>query len=281
VFSVAVAVVLAAHAGRPTRGLVLEAESAGQGGLRLGVLPADEPERIAAALGPLLAHLGRELGRPVDLVVSSTYEALGQLLEHGKVDLAWTSETARARWRHRLSPIPLARVVRRGRATYRGVILVRANSPARCVADLRGSRFLYVDRESGSGFLAANRLLAAAGLDPLEDLSEIVFTYGHDQSIVALARGQYDAAAVHEGALEACRDRIDASGLRVLARSEPLPNDVLVASPDLPPALSKSIADRLCRIGRTARGREALAALRRHDPVDGFEAITSRDGRSR
>lgn len=258
--------------------LEVQLTAAGEREIRLGVLPADDPGRMARALRPVLSHLSAALGRPVDLVVSPTHEMLGDLLDTGRVDLAWWSGAAHSRFAKSRNVTTLATVVRRGRTSSRGVLVVRAASGLRTVADLKGARFAYVDRNSGSGFVAANRLLIEAGLDPLADLGSLEFTHGHHQSLLGVLEGRYDAAAVHEGALEAHRDRMDTTRLRVLAYSGPLDPDVVVACRDLSVPLGRSIAAELCGLTRTPAGRAALAALHEHDPVDGFLAAGQQVG---
>src|SRR5205085_1620028 len=129
-----------------------------------------------------------------------------------------------------------------------------ATSPIRTVADLKGKRFAYIDRDSGSGFLAPNRVFQAASLDPLHDLAQVEFTYSHSVSVKHVQSGVVDAAAIHEGALEAARNVPPA--LRVIATSEPLDPDVIVAAANLPPDLRESALKLLLEMNRTPEGQQ-------------------------
>jgi len=122
------------------------------------------------------------------------------------------------------------------------------------LAAVRGRRVAFVSRHSGSGFHAAVELLRRAGIEPLRDLAEVRFSGSHAASLELLEQGEVEVAAVHEGAIEG-RD------LRVLARSGPLPPDVLSASPSLPAEAREALRAALVGMAEDPAGREALAAM--------------------
>jgi len=249
----------------PVQRLAVEVTTDEHAPVRLGVLPSDSEANLRRKYQPVTAYLSAGLSRPVELVIATTYDSVGELLDQGKVELAWLSGVSflREQRRHRLAP--LAAVSRRGKTTYHGVIVARAGSGIHSLADLKGKRFAYVDRDSGSGFLAPNRMFAAAGLDPLHDLAQVRFTYSHGESIRCVRAGEVDAAAVHEGAAE--------PGLEVIATSGPLEPDIVVAAGQAPPELRDRAARLFLEMTKTPEGKKTLEALHPFDPVDGFVAV--------
>ena len=260
----------------PVERVRVEAVTAERAPLHLGVLPTDDEATLAKRYAPVTAYLAQKLDRSVELVIASTYDGLGELVDQGKVDLAWFSGVSflRSRGRHRL--VPLARVTRRGKTTYQGAIVVAAASSIQRIEDLKGKRFAYVDRDSGSGFMAPNVMFAHAGIDPLKDLGEVAFSESHAASLRGLDQGRYDAVAVHEAAIEANRSVADPAHFRVLAVSEPLDSDVIAAAEALPAELREAAVKVLLAASSSPDGKAFLAKLAPFDPVDGFVAIPAR-----
>lgn len=265
-----VALALALAGCGSTRRVTVEVVTEDRAPLRLGVPQADEPARVRAQFAPLLEHLSETLGRKVELSITPTYKSVGWLLEQGKIELAWYSGVAFARVSKTHPSIPLARGLRFGRATYLGWLVVRADSPIQGVADLKGKRLAYVDPEAGSGFVAVNQILLDAGLSPGADLAEATFTYSHQESLQGVASGKYDAAGVFENAPEIYKTVVNPSTFRLLAQSQPLPNDVVACSPDLDPKLRDAIKRALLTMADSPKGQRRLAAMYTYGALDGF-----------
>src|SRR5258706_576603 len=61
---------------------------------------------------------------------------------------------------------PLAKFVRLGKGSYHGAFIVRATSPFKDLASLRGRRIAYTDPRSSAGYLFPRAHLARSGFDP-------------------------------------------------------------------------------------------------------------------
>ncbi|MBI4869843.1 MAG: phosphate/phosphite/phosphonate ABC transporter substrate-binding protein [Candidatus Wallbacteria bacterium] len=241
---------------------------------RLGVLPTDELPGLQRRYRLLVELLGERLKRPAEMVVSPDYDSLGALLGQGKIELAWFSGVSYLRARRKYKVVPIARAVLKGKGTYRGVLMVRTESAIRSIGDLKGKRFAYVDRDSGSGYLAANRSLVQSGISPLSDLASVAFTYNHLVSLQGVIEGRFDVAAVYENAVATYKGRLDGSKLRVLTRTEEVPKDVVAAATTVPAKACEQIWTLLEEIPRTAKGKAALKELERSNPIDGFVRLS-------
>ena len=90
----------------------------------------------------------------------------------------------------------------RGGPSYQGLILTRADSRIRSLADLKGKTFCYVNKGSTSGYLYPRALLRQAGLDPDTDFASKSFGHDHLNTLRLLDRGECQGAAVYAKILE-------------------------------------------------------------------------------
>jgi len=142
---------------------------------------------------------------------------------------------------------PLALRLFDGSRASDGYLLVRGDSFLARAADLRGHSICYVDKSSTTGFLLPRIWLREAGLVPDEDV-QAVLSGDHAGAMRDLAAGKCDAAAVYSGAYLAARQQGIAVGrLRVLAITGRVPQDALVAAPDMPAEQVKALRSALLR----------------------------------
>ncbi|EKD84230.1 MAG: hypothetical protein ACD_39C00162G0001, partial [uncultured bacterium] len=186
------------------------------------------------------------------------YESLARLLELGKIHIAWFSHASFEKLRGKRDWQVVCRPVQYDSVLYSGQIVVREDSGFQTVHDLRGHSFAYVDRYSGSGFYFPNIYLAGEGIKPLEFFSEVFFTQSHRSSIVGVLEGHYSAAAVFSSDLV----YESGEGLRVIARTGPIPNDPLVVRADLDSALKTQIEQAMLTMHEDAKGIEFLGNLK-------------------
>jgi phosphate/phosphite/phosphonate ABC transporter binding protein len=257
----------------PVRRLNVKAVTDQETPLRFGVLPTDDVAGLKQRFTPLAEYLGRGLGRAAVVVVSPEYESLGALVDQDKADLGWFSGVVYPRDSSKYHLAPIAQSVLGGDATYRGIIVVRADSPLRSVQELRGKRFAFVDRESGSGFVAPCRTLLRAGLSPLDDLGTVAFTTSHFVSAQGVIDGKYDAAALYEQAPQAFKDRLDPTKLRVLTRTEPVLKDIVACSARASVEFRNKLWSLLESLPKSPEGLAVLKVLERYNQIDGFRRM--------
>ena len=137
---------------------------------------------------------------------------------------------------------------------YRSALIARAglacpvpDTPCAALPDLRGRRFALNGRDSLSGFLSVQ---ADLGADPCDIAADCVVTGGHRASVVAVAEGRADIAA------------IDCRSWDLARRFEPAARDLVVVGwtaerPGLPyvtsratdPALAAALQSQLRELG--------------------------------
>lgn len=166
---------------------------------------------------------------------------------------------------------------------YYGCIFVRSDGPFRRLADLQGRRFAFADETSTSGAIFPKLLLARAEIVP----SREYFAGGHPNAVQAVYDGKADAGAAFYSPPSAqhARDgtlvgdarhlilrrlpdpeerRAYLASLRILALTDPIPNDLCVVRKGLSDRIFERFERSLERFLRTPQGQAAF-----HDLVAG------------
>ncbi|HEU5057406.1 MAG TPA: phosphate/phosphite/phosphonate ABC transporter substrate-binding protein [Kofleriaceae bacterium] len=206
--------------------------------LRYGVVHYSSPEKVTGQHRPIADYLQEKLDRPVELVMAADDKELIQKLFDGEVHLAALSAYAYIRAARRNTPglVLLAKPVTSGGPSYQGLILTRADSGVRSLADLRGKSFCYVNPGSSSGFLYPRALLRQTGIDPDKDLGPSNFGQDHLNTLRLLDRGQCAAAAVYAKTLEdGDKAGIPSERFHQLAATERIPYDAYTVLARTPP----------------------------------------------
>lgn len=129
-----------------------------------------------------------------------------------------------------------------GPRAYHMSVIVRKDSPYLKLADLKGKKVAHAAPSSNSGNLAPRSLLPAEGLTPDKDY-RVFFSGKHDQSILGVNTGDYDAAVIADDVLErmSARGVVKADNFRTLYTSPPFVTSSFAYAHDLDPALATKI----------------------------------------
>lgn len=166
-------------------------------------------------------------------------EKMTALLQEGRLQLTQVSTGQVPIAMDSAGGIPFA--VRGDRATgkfhsYRLILIVKADSPYQKPIDLKGLRIAHTTPGSNSGNLAPRAYFPALGLEP-EKTYRVLFSKGHERSIIGTQYGLWEAAAVASDQFErmARKGEIRRSDFRVLWSSDRFPASAWVMSRTLPP----------------------------------------------
>lgn len=236
----------------------------------MGVIPFLQPDKLREQMEPVYSYLSLKLNRPVIMTTVSDYESLARLLDLKKVHIAWFSHASFEKLRGNKHWEVICRPKQYGNVIYNGQIIVRNDSSIEKLEDLKGRKFAYVDRYSGSGFFFPNILLARKGIKPLDFFSQVFFTQSHKNSIEGVKKGLYDAAAVFSASLLAD----DHAEFKVIARTDPIPNDPFVVREDLEPSLKKAITEAMLKMHEDPDGIKKIEILNR---LRGTECFVSEE----
>lgn len=233
--------------------------------LRFSVAAMQSPRDTYAAYSRLFAHLSPILGADIEIVQRRTYREVNDLLIAGKVDVAFVCTGGYFDLLRRAPGVVeiIAVPVMGGTTTYQALIIVPATSPAARMEDLAGKRFAFADELSFTGHAYPTYLVRAAGLNPPRFFSAAFFTHSHDRSILAVASGVVDGAAVDSHILDGmvAHEPGLARQVRVLRRSPPFGIPPVVARTSLPDATRARIREALLGLDSEPEGLSQLREL--------------------
>ena len=223
---------------------------------RLGVVSLYNPRLMYLKLQPLADWLSEATGEHWELALATSYEQAVDDLCGGGIDLAYLGPFTYVIAHERCGAEPLVHLRTGEKDTFESWILVREESGIRDLAGLRGHRIAFGSPLSTSSYLVPRAMLERAGLRLGADVT-CAFYGHHERAARAVLLGEADAAGV--------RDTIGARfvgrGLRLLVRSDPIPNFPFVVPRGTPPELRRRWRHVLVDLpARDPRAREAMAS---------------------
>ncbi|MEX0696054.1 MAG: phosphate/phosphite/phosphonate ABC transporter substrate-binding protein [Dongiaceae bacterium] len=165
--------------------------------LRVGYLSTGNPAQAAARMDLFRSYLESRIGLPVELVPAITYAALIDGTVGGRIQYAIHSATSYVVSEAACTCIePLAvPAAFDGSVGFHSILLVRADSPIRTLADASGATIAVSGEDSLAGRLVPFAGLAGEGIDAGTYFSRIVDAPGPEAAITALLAGDVDVAA--------------------------------------------------------------------------------------
>lgn len=221
------------------------------------------PQETIVYYQQLLAYLGEKTGRSVVLTQKKSYAEVDRLLEHGEIDIAFVCSGPYAALSRETGVRLLAAPQIKGKTTYQAYLIVGRDSPYQSLEDLKGKVFALTDPDSNSGRLVPMLWLADMGQRPESFFSQTIYTYSHDNSIRAVARGLVDGASVDSLVWDyfASREPEISNHIRVIRVSEPFGIPPVVASGQLPKPLALAVQEALLGMHLDGQGANILNNL--------------------
>lgn len=198
------------------------------------------PEGGAAGAQVLCDYFAREYNSTanaratVRAEVAASFDAIERGVRDGSIEFAYVTSMEYLRLQERVEAQLVALTTPEGSERLsRAVVVVRADDPARSIADLKGRTFARSGRTSTVGYLYPQWLLVSAGLPKMDTFFGKVLDVRADKSaFYAVATGDADCASVDETLLATMKELSPgvAKRCKVIATSEPMPYGVVVAS---------------------------------------------------
>jgi phosphonate transport system substrate-binding protein len=162
------------------------------------VIPAENASGVADRFAPFIDYLTREIGTKVTLRIANDYAAVIEGQRSGNVHIGYygPASFARARLIGVKTDAFIVDVNSDGSKGYYSVFYVRANSPYKTLADLKGKNLGLVDPNSTSGYNMPLYTLNRNGIPAADKyFAKVVVTGSHENAVLALAQGTVDVAA--------------------------------------------------------------------------------------
>ncbi len=221
--------------------------------LRVAFQVCNSIEENRGRFAPLAAYLERKLGRKIVVSHVNTFEFV-EKARNREFDLVQANGYIYVNVREKVGATLLAREVKTdtGKDTG-GLIVVRADSPVRTLADLSGRSMVFGPVLSPGGYLTQYHTMLRAGLDPEKALGKYSFLPGawqHEKVVYSVLYGAVDAGAVKFGDLERMESegKVRVSDFRIIAKSEPVPNCTFFALPHVDAETAGKVREALLRL---------------------------------
>jgi len=233
--------------------LVIIGSSPAAAEIRFGALPRLSPAELQDMYSPLAEYLGKETGEKVTIVVPKDFEAFKAAVKAGRVDIAFANPLiyVQVKEKSNIEPLALSSEVKSG-TRFRGIIIVRKDSGFSTLQDLKGKKFIFVDK----------------------DISLLPFAKKHDNVTAAVFNKTVDAGGIREDEMDKAKDKLDISQLRIVAVTDYFPNWPLFATAKLNPGLAAKIKAALLKLKPNDPQNEKILGPAR---LTGFVPVSDKD----
>jgi phosphonate transport system substrate-binding protein len=231
--------------------------------LKVAVAAIISPKETFIYYRQLLDYIGNKMGREIQFVQRKTYGEINELLAKGQIDLAFICSGPYAVGREKYGFQLVATPEVQNSHFYHSYLIVNKTSAFQTLADLRGRVFAFSDPDSNSGKLVPTYWLSQLDERPETFFSKTIYTYSHDNSILAVAKTLVDGAAV-DGLIWEYYHRKNptfTSQTRIIRKSEPYGIPPMVASSAIPYELMSQIRAILFSMHEDPMGQAILKEL--------------------
>ncbi|MDI6747660.1 MAG: phosphate/phosphite/phosphonate ABC transporter substrate-binding protein [Rhodocyclaceae bacterium] len=199
--------------------------------------PVEDPAVYEKVFKPFTDHLAQCTGKKVVFFQVQSNSAEIEAMRSGRLHVGGFSTGPTAFAVNIAGAVPFA--VKGTEKEFQGynlIVVVKKDSPFQKLTDLKGRKLAHTSPSSNSGHMAPMALFPKEGLTPDKDY-KILFSGKHDQSVMGVNSGDYDAAAVASDVFYrmAGRGQVKEEDFRVIYRSARFPTSSFAYAHDLEP----------------------------------------------
>jgi phosphonate transport system substrate-binding protein len=250
--------------------------------LRVGFVPSENVQQVAQNAQPIVDILRKELDMEVEPFVATDYTGVVEALRAKKLDIAFLSPASYVLAKNEANIQVALKSHRKGSAAYYAAIITRSDSNIKTLKDLKNKTFAFGDPLSTTGHIIPRKMFLENGIDPAKDFSHVIYSGGHDATVLAVLNRKVDAGATFANFtdgkdaawMQYLKNPAEQKQIRAIAYSEPIPADNLVYRADLDPGIAKKITDTFLALGKDPAGQKMLRDLYQ---IDGFVPATDAD----
>ncbi|MCR9150674.1 MAG: phosphonate ABC transporter substrate-binding protein [Rhodobacteraceae bacterium] len=187
---------------------------------RIGILGGENAQDRLTSNECLRAYAEEALGVPVKLFTPADYDGVIQGMVGGSIDMSWLGASAYAKAfltdPEAVEPV-LVKTNLDGSFSYHSIGFARKDAGIASLDDMKGKKFGFGDPNSTSGYLIPSieiPMATGATMENGDYFGEVVFTGGHEQTIVAVNNGDVDAGVTWADGLGNWEDGYNSGALR-------------------------------------------------------------------
>jgi phosphonate transport system substrate-binding protein len=205
--------------------------------------PVEDPAVYENAFKPFTEYLGQCTGKRVVYYPVQSNSAEIEAMRSGRLHVAGFSTGPVGFAVNMAGAVPFAaKGTEKGVEGYHLIAVVKKDSPFHKLSDLKGKRVAHTSPSSNSGNLAPIALFPAEGLTPGKDY-KVLWSGGHDKSVLGVNSGDYDVALVASDVYErmVARGTVKGDDFRIIYQSAKFPTSGFAYAHDLKPELAAKL----------------------------------------
>lgn len=193
--------------------------------LKVALLPDENASTVIKNNKPLEIYLEKELGKKIELVVTTDYSSMIEAMRHGRIDMAYFGPLSYVLAKQKSDIEPFAAMKQKGSTTYQSVLIANTGAGIAKISDIVNKNVAYGDKASTSSHLIPKSILAENGLKAGENYREH-FAGAHDAVAMAVQNGHAQAGGLSKPIFESLVQGglVDPNKVKVLAESKHIRN---------------------------------------------------------
>ncbi len=244
--------------------------------LNVQFVPTNNDGSMEAKAKPFADYLTEKLGCKVNVTLATDYSTIVEAMSSGKVDLGIMPPAAYVQARDmgaakailtsqlgeydQETGLPVEGEMT---GTFKGEVLVKADSDIQTLEDLKGKKIATLSPNSASGYIYPVAEMKEAGIDPATDCT-LTTVNDIPSEMTAVLNGQQDACFVFEGARVVFSSKFEGydlmNDLRVLYLTEgDIPNDAIAVRPAMDDEMKEKIKETFLNMPNDEQGAEAMS----------------------
>jgi phosphonate transport system substrate-binding protein len=239
------------------------------GVLMVGFIPAEDARAMVRQSQPIADKLAAAIGMKVELFVGSDYNATIEALRAKHIDVALLGPFSYvlATTQADVEAFAITVTAKTMQPGYHAIIITQKDSPINSLQDIKGHTFAFVDPGSTSGYMVPSAFFVRENLVPEQDFKQVMYSGGHDASIVAVAEGKVEAASVADRILERAyaKGLANREDIKVIWESDLIPNNPMLYRKGLSEDLKKRVSEAFYGFKNLAFGE--MGTVARFDPA--------------
>lgn len=192
--------------------------------LRVALLPDENAATVIKDNQGLKEYLEKQLGKKIELVVTTDYSSMIEAMRFGRLELAYFGPLSYLLARSKSDIEPFAALVSHGSTTYTSVVIANIESGINTVEEIKGKDVAFGDPASTSSHLVPRALLLDHGLEAERDYKPH-YVGAHDAVAKAVENGNAQAGALSRPIYDSLLERklINTEKVKVIAETKPIP----------------------------------------------------------
>ena len=237
--------------------------------LRIGFIPAEDSRAMVRQSQDILDIVAKATGMKIETFVGSDYNGTVEALRNGHVDVALLGPFSYvlATTQAPVEAFAVTVIARTMQPSYRSIIIARTDSPVKSMETTKGNTFAFVDPGSTSGYMVPAAAFKKAGITPEKDFKQVMYSGGHDATIVAVGEGKVHAGAVADRIYErgCAKGLTDCTKIKIVWESDQIWNDPVLYRTTLSEDMKKKIREAFYGVKNLPFGE--MGTVARFDPI--------------